>query len=163
MTGTRKALISTSEKSRNMTSIWWELWYIQRSFKASQICLFLFLQLKTKLIFHRCTHLCWASRTSPCRASSGRCATAPWRTRSRWSCTEGSPRRKSCRSSRRTLSPAQWEPAAWRPDAAGYRRGSEARQEHAGTGKNKTELHISDVYIYIYVYESRLSAAFPPN
>lgn len=82
------------------------------------------------------THLCWASRTSPCRASSGRCATALWRTRWRWSCTEGSPRRRSCRSSRRRPSPARWELAVWRPDEDGCQQGFEARLEHAGKGKS---------------------------
>lgn len=84
-------------------------------------------------------HLCWASRTSPCRAASGRCATAPWRTRWRWSCTEGSPRRRSCHSSRRRPSPAQWELAVWRPDEDGCRRGFAARLEHAGKGKKQTQ------------------------
>lgn len=49
----------------------------------------------------------WASRTSPCRASSRRCVTAQWRTRWRWSCTKGSPQRKSYHSSQHTPSPAQ--------------------------------------------------------
>lgn len=100
----------------------------------------------------RCTHLCSASRTSPCRASLGRCATAPWRTRWRWSCTGGSPRRRSFRSSRRTPSPAQWELAVWRPDVDGYQRGFEARLEHAGK-QNQTEDRVNLCW-YLYLWTS---------
>lgn len=77
------------------------------------------------------THLCWASRTSPCHASSARCVRAPWTTLWRWSCRGDSLRKTSCRFFLRTPVPVLWGPVAWTRGAAGYPQEYEARQVHA--------------------------------
>lgn len=82
-------------------------------------------------MLRRKTHLCWASRTSPCHASWARCVRAPWTTLWRWSYRGDSLRKTSCRFFPRTPVPVLWGPVAWKPGAAGYPQGYGAHQVHA--------------------------------
>lgn len=77
------------------------------------------------------THLCWASRTSPCHASWARCVRALWKTLWRWSCRGDSLQKTSCRFFLRTPVPVLWGPVAWTQGAAGYPQEYGARQVHA--------------------------------
>lgn len=85
----------------------------------------------TSWMLRRKTHLCWASRTSPCHASWARCVRAPWTTLWRWSYRGDSLRKTSCRFFPRTPVPVLWGPVAWKPGAAGYPQGYGAHQVHA--------------------------------